>query len=63
MDFLRLIRIVIAQLTFGHAQFLTETHNFFQIEIFRTDGILRYEQICGTDISLKGDVQTCNLRA
>ena len=53
------IRIEFAELTFGHAQLLTETINSFQNEIFRTGGSVDHEQQSGTDISLKGDVQTC----
>ena len=56
------IRIEFAELTFVHAQLLTETIILFQNEYFRTGGIVDHEQQSGTDISLKGDVQTCNLR-
>jgi len=53
---------MIAKLTFGHAQLLTETHKNFQYGNFRTDGSVDHEQQSGTDISVKGDLQTCNLR-
>ena len=56
------IRTMIAKLTFGHAQLLTETRILFQNEKFRTGGSVDHEQQSGTDISLKGEVQTCNLR-
>ena len=62
MDFLMVIRIEFAELIFGHAQLLAETINSFHIENFGTGGIVDHEQQSGTDISVKGDLQTCNLR-
>jgi hypothetical protein len=53
---------MIAKLTFGHAQLLTETRILFQNENFRTGGSEDHEQQSGTDISVNWVLQTCNLR-
>ena len=52
------IRIEFVEITFGHAQLLAETIKSFQNENFRTNGSEDHEQQSGTDMSLKGGLQT-----